>query len=413
VNNPKALSIKWIELILIALLVLGAMGVWVLIEQSVRSWMQTQAPNEKQLLQDAGVPALQVRMDLVQAEMNQVQEALVKERMSAAEKAAQMKFLAAQEPNLSTMAGSVLKGIPLSSATFQSYLDAKSKLLVAANMVNALEERMKALVDTSVTQTTTLQGLAKDSPDALATQSQLSMTTQELEKVQEELVTQRMEVTRQQAALHSLDSSYPQFAALYFSGQGNQAISPSQAAMVSTYLDLAITQQQSMQMIKALEDQQTQTIEQAKMLNTDLMIAQDKAMQRLAQDQEKFQMEIRFRTLLQASGWILLSLAIFWLFLKLTHRWFTNYPLNSWIICLAALIFTSILYAYQAFEYIGGALAGTLLLVASLIGFSAYQRKQNAALAGQAENMKTESGGLPLGSSVAANTAAQQKSQVK
>jgi hypothetical protein len=387
--GSQRLDIMWVELILIALLVLGEMGVWLVVEPRVAARMQGQAPSEAQSQQDAGVPAEEAQVDLVKEELTQVQAALVKERMSVAEQNAQMTMLAAQNPQLTALLAPAMEGIPLSQATVKSLLDAHTKLSTATSLASTLEKRLNDLVEVSVTLTATLNSLPENTSQRMTAQAQLNMTGQELDQVQTELVTQRMEVTRQQASIQSLMENYPQLLPLNSSGDGNQGVSMPLIDALSRYLELAAQKLQSDEMITALESRQNLAVQQLGVRNSELLQAQTQAKQKLEQAMEDYRMAVRRSTLLEAGLWSLVSLLIVWVFLVLTHRLHT-YPLRPLGIVLITLGLTAILYCYQAFEYLGGAIAGVVLLMAGLLWLSAYKRKMEAQAAKEKDEQKAK-----------------------
>lgn len=380
-KNQNPLDIKWVELLLISLLVLGGMGVWILVERRVAASMQGLAPSEAQSEQDAGVPARKAEVSLVQEEVDQVQAALVKERMAAAEQTAQMQLLAAQFPQIPSIVSSAPGGPPLSLETTQSFLQAQTALAAASGMVKGMEARMHTLVAASVTLTTTMRGLTAGALDFRSAQVELEMTQQELGKVQAELVTQDMEVTRQQAAVQALLDSYPQLAAFSAGGNPGQAIAMPLAQALSAYLEADAQQRRSNGMIAALEAQLARARQQLDERGIALYQAQNRARQDFGQNQETFRMATRQAALLQAGLWALLGILAVGLFLQLTKK-FHIYPVRPLGIILAAAALTAVLFSYQAFEFLGGAIAGFVLLVAALLGISAYIRRMEKQAAG-------------------------------
>jgi hypothetical protein len=379
-SESRRLEIMWAELILIALLVLGEMGVWLVVEPRVAARMQGRAPSEVLFQQEVGVPAHEAEVDLAKEELIQVQAALVKERMSVAAQTAQMTMLATHNPQLPALLAAVNKSIPFSQTTAQSFLEAQTKLSVANSLVSTLEKRLNDLVQVSMTLTATLNSLPENTADRMTAQVKLIMAGQELDKVQTELVSQRMEVTHQQASIQALKENYPQLLPLSSGGDDDQGISMPLMGVLSHYLELVAQKAQSDEMITALEEQQNLAIQQLEARNTELLQAQTQAKQKLEQAQETYRMALRWSTLLEASRWSLLNLLIVWIFLALIQK-LQPYPLHPLRITLITLALTVILYCYQAFEYLGGAIAGVVLLRAGLLWLSAYKRKMEAQAA--------------------------------
>ena len=377
-SEPKRVEIMWVELILIALLVLGVMGVWLVAEPFVTVSMQAQAPSEALSQQEADVPARQAQVALAKDGLTQLQAALVKERMSIAVQTAQMAMLAAQNPQLNALVAPP-GNIPLDPATMQSFLAAQTKLSAATTLGRDLEKRLDELINASVTLTASLNSLPESSLQWITAHAHLDLAEQELDRVQAQIVDQRLEVMRQQAFIQTLQENYPQLLAIKKS-KDDKDISMSLMGTSYQYLELVAQNIQSREMVTALEGQQDLAMRQLEEQNTELLQAQAQAKQKLEQAKENYRIVVRGAALLVASILSLTGLLVVGIFLAFTKKLHT-YPLRPLVIVLITLALTAVLYSYQAFEYLGGAIAGILLLTAGLLWLSRQKRKAGAPAA--------------------------------
>jgi hypothetical protein len=123
--------------------------------------------------------------------------------------------------------------------------------------------------------------------------------------------------------------------------------------------------------------------------------AQDKATQDYQQDQENFRLATRRAALAQAALWAVLGILAVGLLLQLTKR-FHLYPVRPLGIIIATCALTVVLFSYQAFEILGGAIAGLILLIVALVGLSIYIRQMEKLAAPKKAAHSTQQSSGPL-----------------
>lgn len=349
---------------MVALLVLGGMGIWILVDRFVGRAMQKQAPRQENYEADANIPMLQARLAGLEAEMQAVQNELTTQAMQSLQQANRASLLQSTYPQLVARQAELEKLTALPPEIVSGYVTAVVDATTDRSLVDTLEGELLALMSEKYVLSTTLTTRVSDPAETIQAQTRLGLVDSQIEAVQSELVKQKMELLRQQAKVEASKSLFPELATLFITTTQTTNQSPIQ--VIGVYLDL-MTKQQETQALALSYKARLAEIEQNVAQNTqELEAARRRAQQDFLAAGQVIEDRRRWLTL----AWSVAAVAAFLLIalpaLFLLNREILKYANPLAVIGSAAAII-AILLAYQAFEMIGAVIVSLLVVVILLL----------------------------------------------
>ena len=150
------ISILWLEIILIALLVSSALGIWIFVEQRVEEQFKQQEPSLESLQQEESILTHQISFDASKKELEEVHKLLFQKRLEFKKQISEVNSLESAYPEISST--------PLESSKIPTKLNERYKTLIIDKSAN--EKLIKTLEgDVNILQTQASEN-SKDLLDA-------------------------------------------------------------------------------------------------------------------------------------------------------------------------------------------------------------------------------------------------------
>ena len=136
------ISILWLEIILIALLVSSALGIWMFVEQRVEEEFKQQEPNLESLQQEESLLTHQISFDATKKELEEVHKLLFQKRLEFKKQISEVNSLESAYPEISST--------PLESSKIPTKLNERYKTLIIdksanENLIKTLEGEVNIL----------------------------------------------------------------------------------------------------------------------------------------------------------------------------------------------------------------------------------------------------------------------------
>lgn len=155
------ISILWLEIILIALLVSSALGIWMFVEQRVEEQFKQQEPSLESIQQEESILTHQISFDATTKELEEVHKLLFQKRLEFKKQISEVNSLESAYPEISST--------PLESSKIPTKLNERYKTLIIDKSAN------EKLIKTLEGEVNTLQNKAsKHSKDLLNAQDTAS-----------------------------------------------------------------------------------------------------------------------------------------------------------------------------------------------------------------------------------------------
>jgi hypothetical protein len=207
-SGEGKLAISWLEVLLLALLVTGGMGIWSFVDAQVSARAPGQGPLDIFFQAESDVPAKQADLELVEARLQAVRSDLVAAESEAFAKSTELEVLSARYPQLPdpTIPGEI-QSIPTSA------LMAYSESGVAEAEARQAVELLQTEVDTRIAETAALnldlQGVISGTQEYLISQARLQVSQDRLDAARDALVTESVTLHKARAHRRALVEVYP------------------------------------------------------------------------------------------------------------------------------------------------------------------------------------------------------------
>ncbi len=199
-------AITWLEVLLIALLVISGMGIWAVVDPQVRKLSQGWMPQDAVYQAEAGIPEKQSAQGLIEAQLESARAALIAAQGEFQDKAASLDILTRRYPELLDLPEPT-DPMSIPASAVRAYVEAGQ----AETRVSI--ELLQAEVGDWINQTAALArsvaDLDPDSLDYLRAQAELEVAERQLEAAREALVSQGTDLQNAISRQQSLIRQYP------------------------------------------------------------------------------------------------------------------------------------------------------------------------------------------------------------
>ncbi len=369
--NTDKKAVSFLEIILIALLVIGGMSIWALVDRGLNSYAESLQPREEVHRRAADVPEKQAFHAGVEARLNAVQAALAEEELELQRQSASIRLMDQTYPELasSSLPIGTAKAPP---AVVQNYLDTLSKLEASERLAGALNARIAMLVSEATKLSNTLGTKTEGTESDRAANAQLELATKELAAAQDQLVAQQLALVEYGAQREALETAYPalsQFSASFAPG----AAVPGK--VWQSYVESKAALAQTKDLVAALTAEAGRLQEDLASASDALARAQHTAGQALARAQARFELQKRIAGLVITCMLVALLFAIVAAVLLLIGRGTDDSKMNITLLLGTAVVLLIVLIGYQVFGASAAALAAMVIGLVLFIGLARRQPK--------------------------------------
>ena len=360
------LALTWAELILVALLVVGGIGLWSYFAEQVSTDKKAEEPVKEFFTNTTGVVTTKAELAGAQAELTALQEELNKQQASLRQTQAQIASLQAAHPFLESLP----TDLALSPDTFKTYWDAELKVKSVEGQIRVLDSQIEQLI----TQKAELSVAQKQFTDGMqefaVTGAQLAYSEAQFKALTEKIGELRLTLAEEQASVQALEELFP---GLSDYSLANQTSPYPSHTVIQTYLEAFSKESEAKAIIESLEDQvsaKEQEVIAASMAATkeqeNAHIDYVKAQEAFLQNKEQ---TIRRTGLLVIGLYLVLALLTYGM-IALLRRSFSTVG----TVFVLAIAFLGILIAYQEFQVMGAGVGGLLLFIILLAVITIWNR---------------------------------------
>lgn len=364
--NRTKLAITWAELILVALLVVGGIGIWSYVAEQAAANMKAQEPVEEFVTNTLAVVTQKAEQAAVQAELTAIQVELSKQTASLGQTRAELESLRAAHPLLKNLPESEV----ISPDVFNAYWEAELNVEAIKVQIRELHSQIESLIQQKAELTVRKQQLAEGTQEFLIAEEEINYTGSQLAALTGNVGELRLQLTKYQSSVRAMESLYPDLANFSLSKQASRYPS---SAVLQSYLEALSKEKQAKTMLVSLEEQEATKQTEVIAVNTALTDEQSKAHVDYVNAQESFL--DRKRAAIRRAGltWTLVYLAsalVIYGLIAILRKAFPSF----WTVLLLSLAALIILIAYQEFQVMGAGLGGLLLFMLVLIGLAIVSR---------------------------------------
>jgi len=353
-NATGRITLSWLELLLLALLVIAGLAIWAFVEQRVNLAFSGEPPPDLPWLAKVQqVSTLQRRLinaqdgqSAAQQELTALRAELLSARAALSTTQLTLDLLTFRQPQLLSLPLTGLQSI--APETLQTYTKSLAKSQATATLVAALESGLGDLVKATQELSATLSSLQAGALEYSLAESRLIAMRQQQAATQSRLGAARLQLVEEQATLEALRTAEPRLTSLTPAMFQSLALSPES---LPAYAE-AVGQRDAAALRLAC-------------LSAELPACQARlaaAAGELAVAQDALARSKRFFTAVYSLAYaILLLVAAFLLSLAIPR---SSLPVaRRGGLLLGALALLLLLYAYQACGALGAAVAGLVLFL--------------------------------------------------
>ncbi len=366
--NKTKFAITWAELILIALLVVGGIGVWFYIVDQVAVNMKTQEPVEAFVTETTDVITNKAELAAAQVEFTALQDELIKQRVSLQHITAQIAALQSAYPSLSNLPTINV----FSPEVFNAYWDAQLNAQTLVNQTSKLDSKIGILIDQKAQSTLDLKKLTLDTQEYLVALEKQTYIDSQLTAAKEKVTALKFDLEQQQSFINAIETLHP---GLDKYSLANQAIQYPSSDILQKYLDALSSKNEIEAGIVSLYSRVTTKKAELVSMSTTLTESQKRAHSIYLTAQKEFAEKKDAETLKQSALWLgVYLLAALLIYGSLA---FVMKSLSSFIVALSFTIAALLeLLAYLQFKVMGAALVGLGVFVI-LLGIIAIANRQS------------------------------------
>lgn len=222
-SGEDKFAISWLEVLLLALLVIGGMGIWSFVDVELRARAPGQGLLEIFFHDESDVPIKQADLELVEARLQAVRADLVAAEVEAFAKSTELEALRARYPQLPgrTTPGEI-QSVPTSVLT--AYTESGRAEAEARQALELLQEDVDTRIAETAALNLDLQGLISGTQEYLVTEARLQLSQDQLDAVRDALVAKTVTLHMARAHRQALLDVYPDIDSL--AADGDLPLSP-------------------------------------------------------------------------------------------------------------------------------------------------------------------------------------------
>lgn len=358
-HADKKIAVTWLEVVIVAMLLIGGMGAWKLAEHWVNLDLAPEEPTSEQVELKYTIPELKVDLAAAEARLKALQEQDVQEQVAIIKLDAQVSSWEEQYPALASLP--ILDAVTVPGEVLKAYVQDSRDAMATQLLIVSLESSLANLITETSSLSTTLS--AEINPDLrFGTQTRLDLLRSLIATTSTELVEANVRSAEQKAVVAATEEAYPELQDLF------QSLAPSlssQTALAEAYIaainELAARERTLGTLVTDLGVARDDVLQKTSQLSS----AKRNAAVELEAAKEAFRWGKQLRIFLwTALGIVVLFVLAFLVVRSLRARMQIRFPL--WLILGTSAVALFILFAFQVADVGGAAIFGALAIISIL-----------------------------------------------